>query len=469
MSNSRNLGIALFLVLVLLSLTVVIVSTQRTSTQRFTSYVRVVADSQEYKATLTYNFTPPTRSILFGNRNQEARHASWKFRNPEFEFNKNGFSHRSGEPFDTVTIDAVGQKPRRAREYPFLVRMGNSGLVLATRHLVLDSPLLHAIQIEAENEDIVAFSNYISEERVQRIPLPNSNHRPGHFLYIGPRNAKQRLDDGSLVLDPRLPTWLLEAIPEKTILAYKWVDAFFGSESVTEPFVMVSFEPDRHELLQNGRTSLNGEILLVLGGEEWLQETMEMKVQLSLLLAHEFVHIENSVKVRTGREEPAWLWEGLAEYVGTLHATWHTGFPSGDVLQWQIRRWANHCVSYLKEESKGISHPLIRNERVSGYECGALAYWIIDGAPTGLTQGDEIRMYWSALIGSLENQPKEYGVADVLSTLANSDRKQEREFVTALIEGPASAHWVRFEQFLQKRLGDTNLGIIPYSPAPMRR
>ena len=466
MSNKRNPEIALFSILVLLSLTIGVVLTQCTCTKNSMNYVRVVSDSQEFQATVTYDFAYPTPSVSFQNRNQEARHASWKFRDPEFEFNKIGFSHRSGEPFDTVTIDAVGRKPNRAREYPFLVRMGHSGLVLSTRHLVLDSPPLHAIQIEAENEDIVAFSNYISEEGVQRIPLSNPNYRPGHFLYIGPGNVEQPLDNGSLLLDPRLPEWLQKAMPEMTILAYKWVDAFFGSRSVSEPFVMVSFDPDRIDLLLNGRTSMNGEILLVLGGEEWLQETTETKVLLSLLLAHEFVHIENAVKVRTGREEPAWLWERLAEYVGTLYAAWQTGFSSADVLRWQVRRWANHCVSYLKEESAGMSHPRIRDERVSAYECGALAHWIIDGAPAGLTLRDELKTYWSSLIGSLENQPAEYGVADVLSILTNSDKVQKREFVAALIEGPASAHWAQFEQFVQQRLGASNTGIMPHPVPP---
>ena len=405
-----------------------------------TASLTINADLTQMSIELAYRFRFPVQALEFRYKPELIRRNSWNVRDALLMLKENAISHANGDLIETVILDIGLDKDSFDRVYPSLRPAGNAGIVFFTDYAMLEGIELSEILVSTSPGNVVAYSNFVSAGSVDGMVLPGLSKNSGHYLYFGDANLVGRIEGGLFLSDDRLPKWIAEELRQAIGPAVAWLDSYFGSRNSERLFVVATLESEATNTRWRGDVSPNGEIFLRLHGEGWLKENAELDHVLKRFLAHELVHLENGARWRKREGEPAWLSEGLAEYLAIIHGTVDADPDGFDFFQDEVTDHASQCISILRLQGTGMSDPSLQRG-AHPYNCGVLAFWVMDGASGPPAAGNKFRSVWSSLVATLEGRGKEYGVSELLSALDANEKLQEKRLLTALIEGPGDNQW----------------------------
>ena len=152
---------------------------------------------------------------------------------------------------------------------------------------------------------------------------------------------------------------------------------------------------------------------------------------------------------RVGEGEPEWLWEGLAEYLALAYAGLYGRTGNPDWSRAQVQQRTSECIGTLEEERAGISDPSMLRGR-DPYNCGVLAYWLMDGAADASSSGNQLRTVWMSTAEGFVDADAEFGVANLLGALEDTGAVEELRLLRLLIEGPGGSDWQARDRLLSE-------------------
>ena len=417
-----------------------------------TAALTISVDIQGKSLALLYRFSAPVPTVRFQYESGMIRKSSWRVRDSDLRLEDNGIYPVNGDAFDSLIIDVSVDRVSFDRVYPCLRAMSESGLVFLTRYAMLEDIDISEVRVRKDTGIVVAHSGFLSTGTAQDFVLPGVSEEEGagRYVYFGRKALVEGLAGGFLVSDDDSPGWLIEHLRQAIAPAAAWLSDYFSSDSVHRPFVLVTFDNELRHGRWRGDVSSGGELFLRFYGEGWANESVELNEVIELFLAHELVHLENSVRFPRRKGEPAWLSEGLAEYLAILYAADSNGLSGMDLFHDRLLGHGSRCISNLASKLIGISDPSMQWGAYP-YACGVLAFWIADGGSSSLDYGNQLRTIWSSLVASLQEQNREeYGVADILAALDANEHFVEKDLLLALIQGANSEMWQRVNSLLSE-------------------
>ena len=423
---------------------------------RKTADLSIDIDLTANRFLLKYRFHRPVISVSFGKHSKRMRgeglticpQCEWTFRNT--------IDHVDGSTMETLEIEVAPQSAATDRVYPFLSSIGNSGIVFYSDYLNLSEVDLNELRIQVHPDSIVAHHEFAPSEPLNSVVLGQSWLDGPRYIFVGDEAMVQRIPGGHLVMDDRMPNWMVSELPRIATSAASWLDEYFGSEHRHSLFIIASYDPDFWDGSWVGEASPNREIFLRFAGKRWLQQDKRMLRELESFVAHELAHLEIGIKQPIAKTEPRWLSEGFAEYLDTIFSARREGAFADEFVLREISRHASRCVSALELHAIGISN---RDEspdrnmdrRRYPYDCGILAYFAIDSSsrPDGL--GKELRKIWTSLVASKGDQGWKYTKDDLVAALHAKERNDEKNILLELIDGPDGHPWPEIREFFEKR------------------
>lgn len=400
----------------------------------------VTVHAQEKSLRLTYQFQPPVRSFQFRYTPGMIRNISWTVADPQVRLENNVVTHTSGGLIDRVDFHVEMDADSFDRVYPALRPVGDVGLVLFTDYLMLEDIELSEIRASVPAGNLVAYSSYVSSGDGLVIPLESLSKHNSHYVYFGDKNMLRTYQGLTLVSNAVTANPAIDQLRKSIGPGADWLGSFFDWDTAYQLFVIATLNADSETTDWRGDVSDNGEIFLRFFGESWLRENPELETIVQRFLFHEMVHLENAVRFKRSEGQPAWLSEGLAEYLEILYASLSGGAGNAESFFKEVTTHSSQCLRVLEEKNIGISDQSIQRGRYP-YSCGVLVFWVIDGAPISPGLATELGEAWSSMTGLLEDAGNEYGVHDLFSALNSSDKHDEAQLLRALIRGPGSSVW----------------------------
>ena len=410
------------------------------SRSKNTALLTIAADVSRSTIVLTYRFQHPLRDVRFHYKAQVIREGSWTLREPDLLLDAESIRHADGAPIETVTIDVGLDTDSRDRIFPSLRVVGDSGMVFFTYYAMLKDIEFSAIHVSVTGGNVVAYSDAVPAGDVRDTTLPNAAKHRGSYIYFGEPDLIEGIEGGTLVSDEELPDWMVEQLRETITPAAAWLDDYFDSRNSDRLFVVATLDSKVENMRWRGDVSPNGEIFLRFHGRGWLEESAELGRIVQRFLAHEMVHLENGSRLRARAGEPAWLSEGLAEYLELVYTASGASSDESDFLADEVTDHSSRCMFVLESRRIGLSDPAVQREE-HPYSCGVLAFWIADGASTTLRPGQGLRSVWASLVAAIKGPGAEYGVRELLSALDANGKLAERDLLTTLIAGPEDDRW----------------------------
>lgn len=407
---------------------------------RNTVSLTIVPDLPRKRVALTYRFEHPLREVRFDYPAQMIREDSWLVRDPDLRLEDDSIRHADGGSIEKLTIDVGLDSSSFDRVYPSLRAIGESGLVFFTYYAMLEDIPFHEIHIGVAPGSVVAYSRSVYAGSDESVVLPDASGHRGRYLYLGDAELMGEIEGGLLVADERLPDWMAAQLRDTIASAAVWLDSYFDAQNRERLFVIATLDGEAENTRWRGDVAPNGEIFLRFQGRGWLEESAELGRIAERFLAHELVHLENGSRFKAREGEPAWLSEGLAEYLELLYIASNTPDGGGNFLADEIASKAGRCLFVLQSDRIGISDPAIQRGDAP-YSCGLLAFWIVDGASAPRWAGARLRRVWSSLVAEIDGAGRVYGVDELLLALEANGRWDERDLLLTLIAGPADARW----------------------------
>ena len=252
---------------------------------------------------------------------------------------------------------------------------------------MLEGIELSRISVRIDSNNVVAHSGFIAKKKAEDIVLAGVSGKFGRYVFLGKENLAESLAGGLFVLDSDLPKWITNGLRQAINPAAIWLNDYFAAISVNRPFVLATFDGELKDTRWRGDVSSNGEIFLRFFGQGWSQESIELNQNIMRLLVHELVHLENGVRFRKSEGEPEWLSEGLAEYVAMLYTTARKSPNDIESFHDAVGKHGSQCISNLAWKHVGISDHSMQHGDFP-YNCGILAFWIVDGGASNLDYGN---------------------------------------------------------------------------------
>ena len=423
---------------------------------RNTVSLAIAADPARKRVALTYRFEHPVREVRFHYQAQMIREGSWLVRNPGLRLEDDAIRNVEDGLIDTLSIDVDLDANSFDRVFPSLRAVGGSGLVFFTYYAMLKGIPFEVIQVSTAPGTVVAYSDSVYAGSDEGMVLPDATGHRGRYLYLGNAELLQEIEGGFLVLDERLPEWMATRLRDIIASAAAWLDSYFDARNSDRLFVIATLDNEAENIGWRGDVAPNGEIFIRFRGRDWLVESAELVRMAERFLAHELVHLENGSRFQAREGEPAWLSEGLAEYLELLYTA--SNMPGGgrNFLADEIADLAGRCLFVLQSDRIGISNPSIQRGDAP-YSCGVLAFWIVDGARAPSRPGVQLRLIWTSLVAAITEAGRAYGVDDLISALDANGRWDERDVLLMLIAGPADArwdaHWRALDSSMFRKLG----------------
>ncbi len=416
---------------------------------RNTVSLTIVPDLTRKRVALTYRFEHPLREVRFEYPAQMIREDNWLVRDPGLRLEDNSIHHADGGLIEKLTIDVGLDSSSFDRVFPSLRAIGESGLVFFTYYAMLEDIPFHEIHIGVAPGSVVAYSGSVYAGSDESVVLPDASGHRGRYLYLGEAELMREIEGGFLVSDEGLPEWLVAQLRDTITSAAVWLDSYFDAQIRERVFVLATLDVEAENTRWRGDVAPNGEIFLRFQGRSWLKESAELGRVAERFLAHELVHLENGSRFQAREGEPAWLSEGLAEYLELLYIASNTPDGGGNFLADEIASKAGRCLFVLQSDRIGISDPAIQRGDPP-YSCGVLAFWIVDGAGAPRWAGARLRRVWTSLVAAIEGAGRAYGVDELLLALEANGRWDEKDLLLMLIAGPADARWQDLDSMFRR-------------------
>ena len=419
------------------------------SRSRNTALLTIAADVSRNTILLTYRFQDPLRDVRFHYDARVIREGSWTVREPDLRLDAASIRHADGAPFQTVTIGVVLDRHSRDRTFPSLRAVGEAGMVFFTYYAMLEGIDFSAIHVSVTGGNVVAHSDSVSDRDVRYTTLPNASKHRGSYIYFGEPDLIEGIAGGILVSDEGLPDWMVKQLRDTMTPAAAWLDDYFDSRNSDRLFVVATLDSKGENMRWRGDVSPNGEIFLRFHGGGWLEESADLSRIVQRFLAHEMVHLENGSRFRARAGEPAWLSEGLAEYLELVYTASRASSEESVFLADEVTDYSSRCMFFLESRRIGLSDPPVQRG-AHPYSCGVLAFWIVDGASTTLRPAQELRSVWASLVSAIKGPGTEYGVRELISALDTNGKLAEKDLLTTLIAGPEDDRWQDFGSMFSK-------------------
>lgn len=191
--------------------------------------------------------------------------------------------------------------------------------------------------------------------------LEGTAHRGrGPFFYAGANIDRTSLEGSAMVIDPGLPAWVQAAfrvrMPEvQAVLAQRW------SHSLSSLQLMLAWGGGVGPWSNRGRAE-GRQIVMLVGGVEYLKEDPRLLGELVWFFAHEMTHLHQFADEGDG--EP-WMIEGFADTMAT-DVLVTLGLWNDAVLERRYWSVARECAQLLAHG------PLAGARGRVGYVCGDL-------------------------------------------------------------------------------------------------
>ena len=398
---------------------------------------------------VSYEFETPIREFRFRYQPGPVRDGSWSVLDSEFVLDNGSIRRVDGGLIEQVRLGVTFDADWYDRVFPSLRPVGDAGLVFNTDYLMVDEIALDSIRAGVAPGNVVAYSNFVSTGDSVDVVVHDLPADSGHYVYFGQEASILTFSGGVIVSDAASTNRMLEQLRLGIRPAVEWLETFLRIESVDRVHVIATVDEASEVTRQYGDVSRNGEIFLRFFGDGWNGENENQERNAERALYHELVHALSASGFQVGEGEPEWLWEGLAEYLALAYAGLYGRIGSPDWSRAQVQQRTSECIGTLEEERAGISDPSMLRGR-DPYNCGVLAYWLMDGAADASSSGNQLRAVWMSTAEGFVDGDAEFGVASLLGALEDTGAVEELQLLRLLIEGPGGRDWQNRDRLLSE-------------------
>lgn len=454
-------GPAFFLVCSTLLIVIYAQPVDEISLQNNSATVSIDADVENKSIFLTYKFEFPVAAVEFGYKVNGIRETSWNVLGESLELRNGVVLVEAGQVVQTMTFKIRPDERSFDRTYPSLRSVGNSGLLFFTRYLLLEEIRLSDVVLTVDSGEVIAYRNVLLKSDGTSVLSHDVIGDTGRYVYFGGNDAIREEGRAFFISNAEEENRTFDKLREIILPTTAWLDSFFGPYGEEKIFIVAAFYDDeigarplwRSDPQWRGEVTDSGEIFLRFFGDVWERETIELAMIVERFLFHELVHLYEGKRVSSQIKQPAWISEGLATYLTINYIALQKNKRTARILFEEILGRASRCLTILTWENIGISGSAAQGGSYP-YDCGVLAYWLVDGAPESLGHVNQLKSVWATASQNYKRgQSGEVGIMDNIVFLANTeDRQDASRVLQALIQGPDSAHW-RQRYFLFAKLG----------------
>ena len=414
-----------------------------------TASVFLAVDPAQETMEVSYEFETPIREFHFRYQPGPVRDGSWSVLDSEIVLDNGSIRRVDGGLIEQVRLGVTFDADWYDRVFPSLRPVGDAGLVFNTDYLMLDEIAFDSIRAGVAPGNVVAYSNFVSTNDSVDVLVHDLPADSGHYVYFGQEESILTFADGVIVSDAASTNRMLEQLRLGIRPAVEWLETFLRIESVDRVHVIATVDEASEITRHHGDVSDSGEIFLRFFGDGWNGENENQERNAERALYHELVHALSASGFQVGEGEPEWLWEGLAEYLALAYAGLYGRIGSPDWSRAQVQQRTSECIGTLEEERAGISDPPMLRGR-DPYNCGVLAYWLMDGAADASFSGNQLRAVWMSTAEGFVDGDAEFGVASLLGALEDTGAVEELQLLRLLIDGPGGSDWQARDRLLSE-------------------
>jgi hypothetical protein len=371
---------------------------------------------------------------VFNRQINKFRLKNWQVITPQISIvEKNGREQIvSASPFQEVSFEFDSYYETTPKDYEFFQAFSDKSVVMYTGHL-------NACPDDNECNRPIEF-HFIPRSNERGIISGKIFHTAfdwkdekseGTYIYWGNINPVET-KYLTAVIDPNLPTWLLEKFNLLLPSLFKYYAERTGEPLTWKPFVFLNYLA-KGEGNNSGGGTLPGLIQLSLEGKGWNKPDTDSFIDLAKFFAHEAAHIWNGQLFPYATSD-IWMHEGGADAFAYFALLDLKFINPKKFLDYQTEAF-NSCLSRLKNRPLWDvkEDPNFR----AHYHCGAMLALLTHAGVSKMNKKYNLFYFWNQIFEEVKASKKPYTEELYFSILDRILKNKELSgTIKKLLKGP---------------------------------